>query len=230
MLVNYVTRIVTNDLCLFVHLSLADNPPMCTIPYYHLMVSEVAEVGTTIVEVTAFDPDLSDHPRYYLSDTDSNNFLMDQTTGQLTLTQPLDRELQEHYSLLVTVTDGAISHWKCSTQVDVTVADVNDNPPAFSRQSFSVNVPENSPENRQLMKIHAKDPDVGVNRQVSYSLVGDDLFVLDRVTGILSVTAKLDREERAMYNLTVTAWDHGTPKLYSTTSVLVFVSGKCDTL
>ena len=189
-------------------------------------MSEVAEVGTAIVGVSAYDPDLTDHPRYYLSDTDSDSFMMDQTTGQLTLSQPLDREKQSSYTLIVTAKDGLVPGWKCSCQVFINVADVNDNPPVFSQQSFSVNVPENSPENRQLMKIHAKDPDVGINRQVSYSMHGDDIFVLDRVTGILSVTEQLDREQRAMYNLTVTAWDHGTPKLSSKTSVLVFVSGR----
>lgn len=66
----------------------------------------------------------------------------------------------------------------------------------------------------------------GVNRKVTYDLEGNDIFVLDRQTGILSVTQTLDREARAMYNLTVTAKDHGTPPLSSRTNILVLVSGE----
>lgn len=67
----------------------------------------------------------------------------------------------------------------------------------------------------------------GINRKVTYSLEGSSIFLLDRETGILSVTQTLDRETRAMYNLTVTATDHGTPPLSTRTNILVLVSGKC---
>lgn len=66
----------------------------------------------------------------------------------------------------------------------------------------------------------------GINRKVTYSLEGSSIFLLDRETGILSVTQTLDRETRAMYNLTVTATDHGTPPLSTRTNILVLVSGK----
>lgn len=66
----------------------------------------------------------------------------------------------------------------------------------------------------------------GINRKVTYDLEGNEIFVLDEQTGILSVTKTLDRETRAMYNLTVTAKDYGTPQLASTTNILVLVSGE----
>lgn len=65
----------------------------------------------------------------------------------------------------------------------------------------------------------------GMNRKVTYGLEGNDIFLMDRQTGILSVTQSLDREKQAMYNLTVIAKDHGTPQLSSRTNILVLVSG-----
>ena len=55
-------------------------------------------------------------------------------------------------------------------QVEIQVSDVNNNPPAFSQTSCSVNVPENSLENLLLLIVHASNPDKGMNRKVSYSL------------------------------------------------------------
>ena len=55
-------------------------------------------------------------------------------------------------------------------QVEIQVSDVNNNPPAFSQTSYSVNVPENSVENLLLLIVHASNPDKGMNRKVSYSL------------------------------------------------------------
>lgn len=70
----------------------------------------------------------------------------------------------------------------------------------------------------------------GVNRKVTYTLEGNSIFVLDRQTGILSVTETLDRETQAMYNLTVMATDHGSPPLSTRTNILVLVSGKIQDL
>lgn len=68
----------------------------------------------------------------------------------------------------------------------------------------------------------------GMNRKVTYGIEGNDIFLMDRQTGILSVTQSLDREKQAMYNLTVIAKDHGTPQLSARTNILVLVSGKSE--
>ena len=69
---------------------------------------------------------------------------------------------------------------------------------------------------------------LGVNKKISYSLENNERFSIDPQTGILSALTQLDREERAMYNLTVTAFDHGSPRQMTKTSILVLVSGEFD--
>ncbi|MCL4124572.1 UNVERIFIED_CONTAM: hypothetical protein GTU68_056279, partial [Idotea baltica] len=137
-------------------------------------------------------------------------------------------ETRSHYDLKATVRDGGHADWQCFCSILIEVGDVNDNPPSFSQASYSVNVPENSPANLLLMKMYASDPDLGLNRKISYSLEGNDKFVIDRDTGILSVTQVLDREKRAMYNLTVKAFDHGSNRLSSSANILVLVSDMND--
>lgn len=88
-------------------------------------------------------------------------FFMDPNTGQLSTARTLDREQFPKYTLTATVSDGDRPDWKCTCEVKIEVTDVNDNAPVFSLSSYSVNVPENSPENLLLLKVHASDPDQG---------------------------------------------------------------------
>lgn len=115
--------------------------------------------------MSATDRDLyiepASKPKYYLTGQGAGMFAMDVDTGQITIAKPLDRESQSHFLLKATVKDGGNMDWECSCQVEIEVTDVNDNPPAFSMSSYSVNVAENSPENLLLLKIHASDPDKG---------------------------------------------------------------------
>ena len=216
-----------------------DNGPVCVNPVYETTVSEAAAPGTPLLAVLTTDADLTNAalPRFSLAGEGAGMFLIDEDSGEISVARPLDRETQPHFSLTATVRDRDHEDWLCTTQVEIQVSDVNDNPPAFSQTSYSVNVPENSPENLLLLKVHASDPDKGMNRKVSYSLhsadEGDDdeensLFDIHPSTGIIRVLQSLDREEQAMYNLTVTATDHGSPVLAASVNVLVLVSGKSE--
>lgn len=48
-------------------------------------------------------------------------------------------------------------------------------------------------------------------------------FVIDDMSGLITLAKPLDREQRAMYNLTVRATDIGTPQLSTLANVLVIV-------
>ncbi|CAL4061882.1 unnamed protein product, partial [Meganyctiphanes norvegica] len=208
-------------------LDVNDNGPMCTTPRYQHTISESADLGTILAHVSASDPDLLDYPTFYLTGPGAGDFYMDQSSGQVSIQNELNREEQAHYSLIVTVRDSEHEDWACNVQIEIDVTDVNDNAPVFSQKTYSVNVPENSPENF-LLKVHASDPDHGLNRKISYSVEGIDIFVIDSSSGIISVTETLDRESQAMYNLTVRATDHGSPPLASHSNILVLVSDVND--
>ena len=100
-------------------------------------------------------------------------------------------------------------------QVEIQVSDVNNNPPAFSQTSCSVNVPENSLENLLLLIVHASNPDEGMNRKVSYSLHSAD--------------EGDDDEENSIFDITGTAWETvtrgGTRSCIAQASSRKFVKG-----
>merc|ERR1719376_1593805 len=89
----------------------------------------------------------------------------------------------------------------CRLRVDVEVLDVNDNAPTFERVSYSVNVPENDPPGRHIIRVTALDPDQRAGGRVTYGLLGPAHFTIDPLTGAVRAGAALDREERALYNL-----------------------------
>lgn len=91
-----------------------------------------------------------------------------------------------------------------TTTVLVTVLDKNDNPPHFTRL-FSVNVTENAEIGTFVIRITSNDRDIGQNANVSYSFTDNpgEKFFIDALSGNVTVTGHLDREEQDEYLLKV---------------------------
>ena len=76
-------------------------------------------------------------------------------------------------------------------------------------------VPESSPVNTYIAYVKAKDPDLGINGQVSMSLVpitdgADQMFILKKgLLPVLATTGKLDAETKSKYQLRLRACDRG---------------------
>lgn len=90
---------------------------------------------------------------------------------------------------------------------------------------YSVALPEDVEVGTLVTKVHATDKDVGINRKIKYSFVDsfNNHFKITSDSGIITLAKPLDREIRAMYNLTVKAVDQGTPQLHSLANVIVNV-------
>uniref|UniRef100_A0A4W6DSJ8 Cadherin domain-containing protein n=1 Tax=Lates calcarifer TaxID=8187 RepID=A0A4W6DSJ8_LATCA len=93
----------------------------------------------------------------------------------------------------------------------------------FLQSHYQLEVGENNQPGIPLLQVSASDADSGHNGRVTYSLDKhtSTIFNIDSVTGQLSVSASLDREQQGIYNLTVFAQDSGSPPLESVTTVLV---------
>lgn len=78
------------------------------------------------------------------------------------------------------------------------MTDSNDNPPVFSEQAYSFDIPENAPRGYQVGMISATDADLGANSMLTYTVISDwanDVFTLNPQTGVFTLTARLDYEE-----------------------------------
>jgi protocadherin Fat 1/2/3 len=115
--------------------------------------------------------------------------------------------------------------WECVSQIEVAVTDVNDNRPVWGLKEFSAALKEDVPVGTVATKVHATDADEGDNRKIIYALLDSagGFFKIDSASGIVTLAKPLDREVRAVYNLTVRAMDHGSPRLLSTARLVVLI-------
>lgn len=145
----------------------------------------------------------------------------------------LDREAQELYNLTIKAKDGGSPAKSSTTQVEITVLDVNDNPPSFDQTSYSFTVDENNEPGAEIGQFGpATDDDKGPNGEIVYSfLSGDpnDNFEYNSTSGKLTAKKLLDREAMPKYTLRIEAKDKGKPTSLSTTIVVqVVVSDQND--
>lgn len=163
--------------------------------------------------------------KYILAGDGSENFSLDEEAGHLKTITHLDREKQSKYSLIAHVHDREHPSWECSSQIELTIMDQNDNAPLFSLPYYSVALPEDVEIGTLVTKIHATDEDIGINRKIKYSFIDsfNDHFRMASDSGIVTLAKPLDRELRAVYNLSIRAVDQGTPQQSSTAYLVVNV-------
>lgn len=111
---------------------------------YREILSEGARPGSYVLTVLATDYD--DEPnarlRYYLDGEKNHQFSLDKESGVLRTVGQLDREAQAKFSLTARVQDRDKPEWECSSQLEILVSDLNDNPHKFTMQSYSSSLAE----------------------------------------------------------------------------------------
>lgn len=201
-----------------------DNPPYCLKYRYKETLSEGAHPGHYVLTVQATDADEPANAklRYYLTGHGDDDFSLDEDSGILKSARQLDRENQSRYHLVAHVQDRDRSGWECSSQIELHITDLNDNAPQFSMDTYSVTLPEDAEVGTLVTKVHATDIDIGINRKIKYSFIDSyrDHFKIVPDNGIITLAKPLDREQKAVYNLTVQAIDQGVPKL-ATVAILI---------
>uniref|UniRef100_A0A8B9RRG5 Cadherin domain-containing protein n=1 Tax=Accipiter nisus TaxID=211598 RepID=A0A8B9RRG5_9AVES len=144
----------------------------------------------------------------------------------------LDREATPTYQLLVQVEDKGEPRRRGYLQVNVTVQDINDNPPVFSQTLYQARVPEDAPVGASVLQVAAADADEGTNADIRYRLEGGDgagggegagslPFEVDPESGVIRIRERLDYETRQQYSLTVQAVDRGVPALSGRAEALI---------
>ncbi|KYN09067.1 Cadherin-related tumor suppressor [Trachymyrmex cornetzi] len=217
-------------------LDINDNAPIfLDSPYLaHVMENMVPPGSGFVKQVKAYDadsPPYNDQVRYFLKEGDTDLFRINASTGDISLLRPLDRELVPEYTLTVSAMDTGSPPLTGSGIVRIVVLDVNDHSPEFARQDYKATVVENAPAGTWVIKPHATDKDEGFNAKISYNLLGDkaERFSADPDTGEVFTMVPLDREQTAVYYLTLVARDSSpTEPRASAVNLTIYVTDVND--
>ncbi|XP_037956200.1 protocadherin-like wing polarity protein stan isoform X2 [Teleopsis dalmanni] len=200
---------------------------------YSASVFEDAPIGTTVLVVSATDSDVGINAQitYSLNEESINGlvnpdpFSINPQTGAIVTNALLDRETTSGYLLTVTAKDGGNPSLSDTTDVEISVTDVNDNPPAFKNPLYQASILEDALVGTSVLQVSASDPDIGLNGRIKYLLsdrdIEDGSFVIDPTSGTIRTNKGLDRESIATYHLTAIAVDKGSPPLSSTVEVQI---------
>ncbi|XP_030383915.1 protein dachsous [Scaptodrosophila lebanonensis] len=219
-----------------------DNPPEFEALFVRISVPENQELGTPLYAAHAQDKDSgrSGEVTYSLIMSAARLlFAIDARSGHLVLSRHLDYETQQRHSLIVTATDAGMPPLSANLTIHVDVQDVNDNPPIFEHDEYTVDVLESLLVNAQFIQVNAVDLDTGNNARITYRIVDAGADNVTKATSLDSDVAQhfgifpnsgwiylrstLDRETRNRYELTVLATDNGTPPAHAQTRVLINV-------
>uniref|UniRef100_A0A4W3GSY5 Cadherin-related 23 n=1 Tax=Callorhinchus milii TaxID=7868 RepID=A0A4W3GSY5_CALMI len=212
-----------------------DNRPVFSQPLYNVNLFENASVGITVIRVIATDNDIGSYGNvnYYFSD-ESDRFVIDKDTGQITLIGRLDYETTQRYTLTLIAKDGGGE--ETTGRVRISVLDVNDNVPTFPKESYLGTIRENEPSSVQVVKVRAIDDDSPPNNQITYSIFNASIqsnyfdISVSEGYGVITVTKSLDYEHvpGGFIFLTVMAKDAGNPPLHSSVPITIEVFDEND--
>ena len=226
-----------------------DNDPEFDRSLYVAEVIENNYVGTVVLQVTSVDRDfgrnslvtysLENIDRFSYGDTKNIGSLLDiePTTGVIKALVSLDREVSDEIRALVVARDGGQASRSSSAYLRIAISDVNDERPRFEQESYDFEALENEPSGTIIGRVFARDGDLGANGLVFYQLEvlnsgsyhsRTDTFIIDKQTGIITITHPLDREMAALHQVMVKASDSSSPAQTSSVLVNVFVQDLND--
>ncbi|XP_054840759.1 protocadherin beta-16-like [Eublepharis macularius] len=198
-----------------------DNSPAFSQNELDLSVPENVPTNTRFPLESAQDTDLGENSIQNYTLSPNENFRLEARSARsgnkyldLVLEKPLDREKEAQLGLTLTAVDGGMPQRTGTVQIHINILDINDNFPQFTQSEYIVGLNENSPRDTLVLKVEARDLDLGSNAQVTYSFHQvpqkiNHLFHLHQVTGEITVLGAIDYERESSYDISIKATDGG---------------------
>ncbi|NWX01523.1 PCD23 protein, partial [Caloenas nicobarica] len=185
---------------------------------YTFSVPENAPEDSLIGTIKAREPPNSlQVVSYRISSGDPHGiFSIDPQFGIIRTKKQLDHETQSVVVLTVQSQLGNSSVYS-STQVNISVIDVNDNPPVFLTKSDKVTISHTQPPGTAVYIAHAEDKDSGLNGAIKYSIASkqSSAFSIDPSLGVVNLSRTMFADKQQEYTLHIEAEDCGSPPLTS---------------
>ncbi|KAG7153827.1 Cadherin-87A-like [Homarus americanus] len=206
-----------------------NNVPVFSKNPYLAAVQENAPEGGVVEQVSASDADTGANAAitYRIHRGGYDDFAVDMVTGVITVARKLDYDRRQSYDIEIVATDGGIPQQTSTSTLTVSIINNNDKSPYFTPTTQRTQVSEDVQAGTTFYTLSAQDPDVegegalvfGVDLPVS-AVDSDgrlvegpqrdalaEVFVVDSLTGVVTVTKELDRAVATEVSLAVTVTD-----------------------
>lgn len=216
-----------------------DNAPIFEKYPFKNQISSFAQPGQKLIQITATDIDdgANGEVVYSLaSDTASDKFRMNPSTGALSATKSLSEDDGRVIHLKVVARDKGNPPQSTIGLVELRVGDVSSSVPnlRFQNEVYTVSLMENVPSGHFVVQLNAVRND-GRRQRIIYSIESgndDGAFEIDSATGEIKVqnSASLDYEERMRHeiHLVVVAHTDTSPILYGYCTVVIHLQDEND--
>ncbi|KAK2818195.1 hypothetical protein Q7C36_022128 [Tachysurus vachellii] len=206
-----------------------DNPPKFSTQRYEASVLENATVGANVIVVNATDKDIGPNGvvTYHIAKQEPSSspaaFSIDTESGIISVAVQLDYSKAKKYTLEVEGRDGGTPALSGTAVVVVSVEDVNDKPPKFSKDQYDVAVYENLAPGSAVVSLEVTDDNEGGFSNGHFLLTSDVFSINKEGMVYLLSNSSLDRETRDNYIIEVVAVDQPIDGLSATAQINITV-------
>ena len=206
-------------------LDVNDNPPVFSQTQNRtFQVFESSPVNTLIGDIIATDADSGSFGEVIFTARDLDVHFTLAPNGSIFLALPVDRETRSIYSFVARAEDGG--QRVATANIMIIILDSNDNPPVFEPESLtSFTIREDAMSGTVITTLRVTDDDINENGRVMFSLADRTYITTFCIleTGAITVcppdpctedrySSILDYERQNYYELTVLAYDVGSPR------------------
>uniref|UniRef100_A0A8C5K818 FAT atypical cadherin 1 n=1 Tax=Jaculus jaculus TaxID=51337 RepID=A0A8C5K818_JACJA len=177
-------------------LSANSNPPEFMQTAYKTSFDENTPIGTTVMSVSAVDPDDGEngYVTYSIANLNHVPFVIDHFTGAVSTSENLDYELMPRiYTLRIRASDWGLPYRReVEVLATITLNNLNDNTPLFEKINCEGTIPRDLGVGEQITTVSAIDADE--LQLVRYQIEAGnelDLFGLNPSSGVLSLKQSL---------------------------------------
>ncbi|XP_043115735.1 protocadherin-16 [Puntigrus tetrazona] len=209
-----------------------DNRPAFYPLNYAVSLSTQSTPGTSVLKVTAHDPDAGDNGRVTYRTVpggSSSFFTLNKDTGVISLSRALHGKANSVITMVVSAQDGGGLAAPVNARVNISIVAGLVAPPVFEQAQYFFVVSEDALRGTQVGVVRASTKN-GVSKDISYTISSGDptgYFTIDSETGALRTSLPLDHEAQPSLNLEVQA-HCGNPPAFGQTRVRITVSDVND--
>ncbi|XP_063785531.1 protocadherin gamma-B5-like [Pseudophryne corroboree] len=209
-----------------------DNAPEITITSLSATIAENSPPATIIALINVNDLDSGENGEVVCEISKTVPFQLIPSSAnyyKLVTTKNIDRERISHYNITIRAMDNGSPELSTNKTIQLTISDVNDNPPIFEKRSYVVYVQENNPQGTSIHVVHATDYDINENAKIIYSVLAykidgiplSSYVSINSMTGVIYAQRSFDYEQLREFQFRVLAKDSGSPPLSSNVTICI---------